>query len=218
MEDTTIEDVLKTVEKLYSQKDYTGALQLLEKSSKKMGEGLWHYNMGTLLGKLEKLPEARYHLLMSERRGFNSKELRLNQEIVESKLSVSKYENPLTITDYLARGGLIGAEGYFTTLALLFLVIAIWILRKKDRLKSSLVYLTVTVIFVGLNLWVNNWDKYIVLTPKVIHEGPSSIFGERGELPLGVMLITTEKEDWIKIIYPSRFEGWIKKNGLKELK
>ena len=218
MEDTTIEDVLKTVEKLYSQKNYSGALQLLEKSSNKIGEGLWHYNMGTVLGKLEKLPEARYHLSMSERHGFHSKELSLNQEIVESKLGVSKYEKPLTLTDYLARGGLIGGQGYFTTLALFFLVIAIWILRKKDRFKSSLLYLTFSVIFVGLNFWVNRWDQSIVVAPKVIHDGPSSLFGERGELPLGVMLITTENEDWIKIIYPSRFEGWIKRDGLKELR
>jgi hypothetical protein len=167
---------------------------------------------------LEKLPEARYHLLMSERHGFHSKELSLNQEIVESKLGVSKYENPLTLTDYVARGGLIGGQGYFTTLALFFLVIAIWILRKKDRLKSSLFYLTFSVIFVGLNFWVHRWDQSIVVSPKVIHDGPSSLFGERGELPLGVMLITTENEDWIKIIYPSRFEGWTKRDGLKELR
>ncbi len=218
MEDTTIEDVLKTVEKLYSQKDYSGALQLLEKSSQKIGEGLWHYNMGTVLGKLDKLPEARYHFLMSELHGFHSKELSLNQEIVESKLSVTKFENPLTVTDYIARGGLIGAQGYFTSIALLFLVIAIWMLRKKDRFKSSLFYFSVSVIFVGLNFWVNRWDKSIVVAPKVIHDGPSSIFGERGELPLGLMLITTENEDWIKIIYPSRFEGWIKRDGLKELR
>ena len=218
MEDTTIEDVLKTVEKLYSEKDYSGALKLLEKSSKKMGEGLWHYNMGSVLGKLEKFPEARYHLLMSERHGFSSQELNLNQELVETKLGVTKLESPLTLTDYIARGGMIGSQGYFTTIALLGIVISIWLARKKDQLKAAIFFLLCSLSFVGLNFWIENWEKYIVIGPKVIQEGPSSIFREKGEIPLGVMLITQEKEDWIKIIYPSRFEGWTKRNGLKELK
>lgn len=218
MEDTTIEDVLKTVEKLYSEKDYAGAFKLLENSVNKVSKGLWHYNMASVLAKLEKLPEARYHLLMSERHGFSSKELSLNQELVETKLGVRKLESPLTMTDYLVRGGIIGAQGYFTTIALLGLVISIWLARKKDQFKGAIFFLFCSAIFIGLNFWVENWEKYIVVAPKVIQEGPSSIFREKGEIPLGVMLITQEKEDWIKIIYPSRFEGWTKRNGLKEIK
>lgn len=218
MEDTTIEAVLKTVEKLYGEKAYSEALVLLEKSSKDISQGLWHYNMGSVLAKLDRLPEARYHFLMSDRAGFYSKELSQNQEIVESKLGLTKVENPLTFSDHFYRSALVGSEGYFTTLALLFLVLSVWILRKKDQIKIAMFYFVVSVSLIAMNLWVQSLDQYVVVNQKIIHDGPSMIFGERGELPLGIKLITEKNEEWIKIIYPSRYAGWIKKSELKELK
>jgi len=32
------------------------------------------------------------------------------------------------------------------------------------------------------------------------------------------MLVVVEKDGWLQIIYPSRYQGWVKPEGMKELK
>jgi hypothetical protein len=218
MEDTTIKDVLKTVEALYDQKDYTGSLQTLESQKASLPPGLWHYNMGTLFGKLENWPMARFHLMMADAAGFTSKELFQNKELVELKLDIQKYEKPLGAMDYLIKGSLVGTQGIFTLLALLFItggLISVWRIKSIKIMASAISF---AIILFALNFWIGSWKKLIVIRALPLHEGPSVIFGAKEEIPAGVFLVTQEKGDWLKVIYPSRFEGWVKETGLKELK
>lgn len=218
MEDTTIEDMLKTVERSFAQKDYPEALKILEANKSQISPGLWHYNMGTVLGKLEHYPLARFHLLQAEAEGFNSKEVLTNRELVESKLEIEKLENPITTSDYLMKGGMMAADGLFSMVALCLVIAAILTLWKKNSLKLFSLILVAAFAILGLNLWINSWSRQIVINPRPVFEGPSAIFEARNEVPSGVMLVIVEKEGWLKIIYPSRFQGWIKPEGLKELK
>lgn len=218
MEDTTIEDVLKTAEALYVQKDYQKAIQILEKNKDQVGAGIWHYNMGTLNAKLENLPLARYHFLLADKEGFSAKEMISNKDLIESKLEISRYEKPLAPTDYLIKGALFSSQGILTMVSLIFVLFGLYNFWKNKSFKVLAGCLSVGLIVLGLNVWIRSWKKTIVLGPQTIQEGPSVIFGAGEELPAGVMIITRSRGDWLEIMYPSRFKGWIKDNDLKELK
>lgn len=218
MEDTTIEDMLKTVESSFAKKDYSAALKNLESNQSQIPPGLWHYNMGTVYGKMENYPLARYHLLRAQAEGFISKESFSNLELVERKLDIEKLEKPVTTTDYFVLGGLTAAQGILGMVSLCLIIVAIFTLWKKNSLKVFGLILLPAFIFIGLNVWINNWNRQIVINPQPIFEGPSAIFEARNEIPSGVMVIVNEKDGWLQIVYPSRYQGWVKPEGLKELK
>lgn len=217
MEDTTIEDMLKTVEASFAQKDYRGALKILEANQSQISPGLWHYNMGTVYGKLENYPLARYHLVMADEKGLSSQEVITNRNLVETKLEIPKFEKPQIWSDYLIKTGVVATQGIFVTISLLLIIGAIIALWKKSSIKIFGLFLTVGLFVMGLNWWIGSWDRKIVLMSQPIYEGPSVIFEARDELPPGIMLVTIKKEGWLEVIYPSRFKGWIKDSGLKEL-
>lgn len=217
MEDTTIEDVLKTVEALYAQKDYQKALETLTANKKNISEGIWHYNVGTVYGKLENWPMARYHLLEAELNGASSKEVFANKNFIESKLDTVKLEKPLSPSDYFVKGAMASSQGILASVSLVIVVLGLLVFWKKKSLRALVPSLILSGMVMGLDLWVSSWDKMIVTTTQAIKEGPSEIFGAREEIPVGLLIVGHQKGEWIEIVYPSRFQGWIKNNGLKEL-
>lgn len=218
MEDTIIEDVLQTVEKFYVEKDYQGALRTLESNQGKISPGIWHYNMGTVLGKLEQLPLARFHLLAAIENGFSDKPVIVNKDLIESKLGVDKIEKPLSAIDYGVKSGINATHGILTALSLILLIVGLVSYFRKSSFKlfTSLIILSASTLL--LNWWITTWDKYIVVEAQSIHDGPSGIFASQAELPAGLFIVTRPNGSWLQIIYPSRFQGWIKNTGLMELK
>lgn len=209
--------MLKTFQDFYVQKDYANALLTLEKNRDEMSPGLWHYNVGTVKASEGRFAEARLHFLKARELGFSDSANETNLRLTEEKLEVTRLEKPLSVTDYLIKGALWAREGAFTTLSLIVLVIALWNLRKRKSFQMAAVYAVLMAIPLLLNFWVNSWSRLIVIEPQLVQEGPSVIFGGRNELPSGVMLVTRHKGDWLEIIYPSRFSGWIKSAGLKAM-
>lgn len=192
-------------------------MKALEENKAAIAPGIWHYNMGTIYGKLENYPLSRFHFMMAELEGFSTKELFQNKELVETKLDIQKLEKPLTVSDYLRKGSLIGSQGIFTLLSLVLIILAVVSVWKKESLKVFTSLLVTAGVLLGVNFWVNAWNKSIVITSQTIHDGPSVIFSSTNELAPGVMLITSKEGEWLKVVYPSRFAGWIKNTGLKEL-
>ena len=208
---------MKTFEDYYLKKDYPNALITLEKNQSAMDLGLWHYNIGTVYGKMNNWPMARFHFILAETSGLHSNELNQNQQLVEEKLEVEQLEKPIGTSDYLIKAGFIAADGPLLSIGFLFLAVGLWVLRKKPTLKSAAIFVFAVVTPLMLDVWIDSWPRKIVVTPKPIFEGPSALFGTHGELPAGVVVITNTKDDWEKIIYPSRFSGWIKSDGLQRL-
>jgi len=182
-----------------------------------MDLGLWHYNMGTVLGQMNNWPMARFHFILAQTSGYTAKELNQNIQLVEEKLEVTRLEQPLDSSDYLIKAGMVAAEGPLLSLGFLFLVVGLWMLKKKPSFKSAGLFVLAVATPLMLDLWIDSWPRQIVTTTKVMYEGPSALFGTRGELPQGILIITNTKGDWEKIIYPSRFSGWIKSDGLIRL-
>lgn len=218
MEDTTIEDVLKTVQNYYAQKDYNKALEVLNAHKSSLPEGIWHFNVGTIQAKLENFPLARFHFLMADKEGFTTKEVVHNRKLTEEKLNLDKAENPTSGSDYFYKYSLVGSEGFFTTLALLLIIVGLIVRWKKAAMGVTLLFFMLALGVFGLKWWISSLDSRIVLEAQQIFEGPSVIFPSSDELPPGVMVLTKTKGEWVKVYYPSRFAGWIRNKGLKELK
>ncbi len=217
LEDTTIENALKTFEDFYLKKDYPNAILALEKNQHDINTGLWHYNMGLAMGQMNNWPMARFHFILAEESGLHSKNLIQNQQLVAAKLETNRLEQPLSISDYLIKTGIIASDGPLLSLGFLFLVVGLWFLKKKPSLKSAAFFVLAVASPLMLDLWIDSWHRKIVTTTKQIYEGPSALFGVKGELPQGIIIMTNTKGDWEKIIFPSRFSGWIKSDGLKRL-
>jgi hypothetical protein len=217
LEDTTIEAALKTFQTQYMGGDYPNALITLNSLKTKMSEDLWHFNMGTVLGKMEQLPLARYHFVMAEMKGFNRKEIKDAQAFISEKLELQRLEKPLHTQDYLLTFGMTFTEGVFTSISLIFVVLGVWSIRKKAELFQIVIVFILALIPLGLDAWISNLPKSIVIETTPIYEAPTAIFGVKGELPAGVMVVTKVKEGWEYIIFPSRFSGWIQPSGLKPL-
>jgi hypothetical protein len=217
LEDTTIEDVLKTFESFYLKKDYQNALQTLQSHKSEIPAGLWNYNVGTVMAQEQRLSEARFHFLQAAKFGFETKELSQNKELVEDKLEISRLEKPQSTQDYLVKAALIAQDGLLTTVSLLILVIGLWVLRRKADFKKIILFLVLVLTPIALNFWISSWSKAVVKIAQPLNEGPSVIFGNVGEVPAGVLVITRNEGEWHQVLFPSRFQGWIKNNELLKL-
>lgn len=210
MEDSFIEDVIRSFREFYEQKDYANAELVLRKNADEMSPALWNYNLGTVLAQKNELAEARVHFLKAKALGFRSDALAGNLSIVEEKLEVSKWEQPLSLEDYSKSAALFAQGGLFTTLALIVLVLGLVHYLRTRVTKLIPLYALLMLVPLGMNLWVGQWESYIVRSPQPVLEGPSAIFAPVGEIPAGVRILTNKKDDWLRIVYPSRFAGWIR--------
>lgn len=173
--------------------------------------------MGTVLAQLNQLPEARLHLIKAQNIGLISPNNQ-NLELVEEKLEIPRLEKPLSVSDYVFKTSFLAAEGWLTTLSLIFLILGIISCRKSASVKKVSLFFIATITPLAFNFMINLIPREIILKPIMLKEGPSQIFMDRGEIPAGVMLITREREGWREILFPSRFNGWVKDNpNLKRL-
>lgn len=203
---------------LYREKDYQGALKTLEQHRRDLSPGVWHYNMGTVLAKLENPALSRYHFVMAEKAGLTGWELQENRSLVETKLDVARLERPLSTSDYLRKAGMLASDGVFMTIALLLIIGGITSAWKRTSGSLTAAFFILSFSLLSVNFWIMSWDQVIVMKPQVLSEGPSAIFGQKEEIPAGVILVVEKRGEWLKVLYPSRFEGWILSQGLKELK
>lgn len=189
----------------------------LEKQREHISPGLWHFNAGTVKAKMMNPAEARFHFLEARLHGFSDQKLSENLSLIEDQLEVKTLEKPLEPLDYAVKFSLWAQGGFFTMISLMIILSGLIIMKKSKKYYV----LILTVIFaaapLSVNYWVKSWNKSVTLTPQQVLDGPSAIFGSRGELPPGIFLISRKVGDWKEIIYPSRFRGWIKNAGLKEL-
>ena len=214
LEDTTIEDVLKTFQDSYAQKDFAKAQSILQSHRQDVEPELWHYNMGTVKAQLKSWAEARFHFLEAQAHGLTGAEA--NLRIVEKNLEVQRLEKPLSVQDYFVQLSL-GATnlGATTFVSLVILIVGLWHLRRRWSLGLGALYGVLLSLPLIFGLWVSQWPKGVALESATLLEGPSVIFGTRAELPAGVLVVFRQEGEWKEVIYPSRFRGWIKSSNLK---
>lgn len=217
MEDTIKDTVLKTFADFYAKGDFPNAWVELEKVRGAVSPGLWHYNAGTVKAQMSNPAEARYHFLKSRAEGYKGDNLETNLSLMEEKLETKSVEKPLETSDYAVKFGMWAQNGFFTTISLIILVSGLMVLKREKKISILVVTILLMIVPVGAGMWIRNWNEVINLQPLEVREGPSAIFASRGELPAGVLLIANKSGEWYQIKYPSRFRGWIKADGIKEL-
>lgn len=217
MEDTTIEDVLKTFDNFYAKKDYANALLTLQNNENKISPELLNYNLSTVYAQTGSWPLARFHLLNAQALGFSGEQVWQNLKVVESKLDIEKLEKPLTVTDFMVRAGLFASGGPLTSIGLLMLLLGLLLIKKAPTIRKTLQVALLVSFPVGMDLWIRSWPRAIVIESQSIMEGPSAIFKGSGEVVPGILIIGPKTGNWRRVIYPSRFSGWIMNKGLKEL-
>ena len=209
---------MKAFQNLYDKKDYRQALNLLTSDGVNLTPELFHYNLGITLFQMGRLPEARFHFLMAEENGFQGDSLTNNQILTEQKLELSNLESPISISDYLIKGASELRHGYYTFLSLIIIFIGLVLIKKKPSFKKLVLCTILSLLPLGMNFWVDSWDRRVVIEESPLANGPSSIFLTERKLPPGLMVIVRGDENWKKVIFPSRFEGWIASDGLKKVK
>ncbi len=209
--------MLKTFEQFYARKEYGQAIGVLKANKDEISPGVWNYNLGTTYAQVRNLPLARYHLLQAEKAGFDDQAVVRNLGQVEAELGVEKLEKPYSLTDHLFRVGFFVSDGIIVTFCLLLLTIGVWLVRRKLSLRPVGAILAAVLVLAGVNVWLVNLPVSIVVEPQAILEGPSAIFATNEELTPGLKIVTRDEGQWKKIIFPSRYAGWIKNSGLKEL-
>ena len=217
MEDTTIEDVLKTFEDYYANKDYEQALLTLKTHGEAFAPEVLHYNLGTVYAQMENLPLARFHLLMAQDLRLTNDVVQQNLNIVEEKLDIKKLEIATSVQDHFVQISSTLSGGVLNSLSLVLLIIGILMLKQKRTALRMLVFILMVGLPWAYNFWVRSWPRAIVLESQEVREGPSQIFSPVAELPAGVLVIFEEHGNWRKITYPNRFRGWIKPQSIKEL-
>ncbi len=207
---------MKAFEHHLAQGELEEARKTLEDSKKDLDPAVYWFKHGLVDVQQKNWSDARISFLKSQKI-TPLEETSNNLKLVETKLSVDQYESPRQLSDYaISTIHFVGTE-IALTLNLVLLVIGLWNFKKtRDIVKFSIV-LSLMVALTGLSLWTKNWPWFVFEKEAAVYAGPSEIFEQVGSVPRSIKVLGTQKDSWIKVIYPSRLDGWVKKENLSEL-
>jgi hypothetical protein len=106
---------------------------------------------------------------------------------------------------------------FYFTLGLGILLIPLFLIwLKKLSFKKGAFFLLLAFIPVIFHYqYVAKKNVAIVFEESQVREGPSQVFTQSHIIPRGTKVITEEiKSDWVYIVYPLSFVGWIKRSQL----
>ncbi len=199
---------------MYKQKQYRQAFDFLEAHKNEIDPLLYHFNMSNVLIGLDNMPKARFHLLKAESISSYEKSFYPLKEKIDESLDLERLESAVTAQDYFYKTFLALQGQGFLSLSLIFLICGLFIIKKVKTLKIWFVLSLIVMTPSLLNLWVNNWSKYISNEEIKLSSGPSAVFLTERSIPSGILLIGKDYDGWLKIQYPSRFQGWVKKSQI----
>ena len=172
---------------------------------KKFNDGHAAYIKGDLVS-------ARSHLEKAYYNGMISEEADQALNLVKSELDLITMEREQGFQDKLILESNSFPEPFVPAIAALLLLMGLiaGIFRKK--ILSAFIILCsalVTVFFFQIK------EMKILYNAEetIIYKGPSRIFEQVQQLPLGAkFIISKEVDDWKYVQYPAMFQGWIYKN------
>ena len=207
---------MKAFEQHLNRGEWEEARNSLEQSKNELDPAVYWFKLGLIDAGQENWSDARISLLKSQKLA-SLEETKSNLKLVESKLSVDQYESPREMRDYAINSlHYLGTE-IALTLNLALLVLGLWNFRKTRNIMKFSMILVLMVSLSGLSLWTHRWPWYVFVNEAPVFAGPSEIFEQVGSVPKSIKVLGIQKDSWIKVIYPSRLEGWVKKENLSEL-
>ncbi|HLT22166.1 MAG TPA: SH3 domain-containing protein [Bacteriovoracaceae bacterium] len=207
---------MKAFEDHLAKGETSEAQRILNEAKSEMEPSVYWFNQGLLHAKNNNWADARISLLKSQKL-LSRQETISNLEIVEKQLVVSEVEAPRTVKDYLISSTYFAGSELALTLNLALLIIGLWNFRKTKSIRGFIGILIMMIMLSGLSLWTRNWPWVVAEEEITVLDGPSEIFESVSVIPKGIKFLGVERDSWVKVIYPSRLEGWIKKENISEL-
>ncbi len=221
MDNYNTPQLMKSLNELYSKKEYEKAVALLEQNSQVLDKGTFHYNLGTLNLKLSHWGKARFHFEKAKKLGVDDPALQVNLAYTQTKIPgadlsnssqfIDRWNETLTSISYshLLIFGL--------SLCLIVMVFLKW--KKSFKLYSLILAIIISAIPLTSKFVVESrLQTGVVLRETEIYEGPSGIFESKGKVGAGTkILFGMEKENWVFIKSPLDYVGWIAKKELGRL-
>jgi len=207
---------LKAFEDHLAKGETSEAQRILNEAKSEMEPSVYWFNQGLLHAKNNNWADARISLLKSQKL-LSRQETISNLEIVEKQLVVSEVEAPRTVKDYLISSTYFAGSELALTLNLALLIIGLWNFRKTKSIRGFIGILIMMIMLSGLSHWTRNWPWMVAEEEITVLDGPSEIFESVSVIPKGIKFLGVERDSWVKVIYPSRLEGWIKKENISEL-
>ena len=207
---------MKAFEDHLAKGETSEAQRILNEAKSEMEPSVYWFNQGLLHAKNNNWADARISLLKSQKL-LSRQETISNLEIVEKQLVVSEVEAPRTVKDYLISSTYFAGSELALTLNLALLIIGLWNFRKTKSIRGFVGILIMMIMLSGLSLWTRNWPWVVAEEEITVLDGPSEIFESVSVIPKGIKFLGVERDSWVKVIYPSRLEGWIKKENISEL-
>lgn len=207
---------MKAFEESLGRGELAQAKELLNSNQQNLEPSAYFFHLGRVYALENQWAEARIAFLKSQNI-IPRPETAENLKLIETKMAIKEVESPRTIKDYIINATYFTGTELALTLNLLLLVIGLWTYRRSRNFKKLMSILILMLILGSFSLWINSWPWKIAEDELNVYQGPSEIFDTVQVVPKGIKFLGVEKDKWINIIYPSRFEGWIKKEKISEL-
>ena len=211
MDNTNTNIDLKKLEELFVSKKYDEARDFLVTKKSELSPGLFHYNMGTVLGEQGNLPAARYHFEIAKKEGFGHPALYKNLSLVSKKISVNS--DVLDQKEYVYNFFSSTPSSLFLFTSLILTIISIFTVKYFELSKKiivGLILLFFTPTIYKEVYFDKNYSTAINLKEVELFQGPSKVYEVIDMIPAGNRLILSKSHDsWVFIEYPIEFSGWI---------
>ncbi len=217
MENSNINEVLKSLETLYFEKKYNDTITLLLENKSQFAPEIFHYNLGTTYAQKGNWAVGRYHLERAAKYGYHSDGIRNNLEFVNAKLSTSNllesdsFGKIISITNLIPESLYLGVA-LTTFMVLLFL----YRIKKLVRLKLGIIIFALSLVPALVHFfYLRNVEIGITLKDAVIRQGPSKIYEEISTIKAGEkFIIGKANQRYFYIKAPSAFVGWVDKDDV----
>lgn len=216
MDNTNTNISLKELEDLFLAKKYDEARDYLVAKKDTISPGLFHYNMGVILGEQGNLAVSRYHFEIAKKNGFSHPAVYKNLKIVEAGIGVKS--KPDSMMEYTADFFSSTSSSIFLFVTLL-IVFIMMIVARKLQLSKKFVTAVLILFFMPLIFksfyFDNKYSTALSLKEVELFQGPSKVYEVIDMIPAGSKLILSKSHsDWVFIEYPIEFSGWIDRSKI----
>lgn len=218
MGNLTTTQILQSLESLYLEGQFQKAVDYLIEHKTSLDEGHFHFNLGTIYGKMEQHAIGRFHLEKAIKKGYINSQSLNNLKAVEGKLLIEDVSN----SDSFYERSVSSAMVYPTEIYLLLTLILVFITGMLIRLKvvksfgaKFSIFAISFIPIIGFYFILSPLQFAISLEDISIMEGPSQIYEEKASLKAGSKIVVDKQSgDWFFIKLPAHKSGWIKRKSL----
>ncbi len=210
--------LLQSVQSLYLEGDYQGAIETLTQGGEQLGQGLFHFNLGTLYLKNEQWGLGRYHLEKALKAGLVSEAQYHNLRLASSQPGLANLATSPQWSERALNTALSVPQDFYFLCSLGLTILGLFFLRRSASFSWG-------KVFGGLGLaclpsafclfFLAELKEAVVLKDSPIREGPSQIYAESITLQEGSKIVVGKRSgNWYFIKYPRRMGGWVAQDHL----